>query len=121
MEEYKTLIEVVSDLIEKGYLIDFSPMENILRGFQKAETFNVPPEDFLIDQIYCCEDENDEMATTFVFAISSKKYKFKGIVINALTNEDSVTVLGTISKIKNQFLKVLKIIKCKVNRKSAVS
>ncbi len=107
MEDYRTLIEVVSELVEKGYSIDFTPLENVLHEFQKAHSINIPPEDFLIDEIHCCDDDGDEAGLTYIFAISSKKHRFKGILINALSDEDSGMFPELFLKIKNAFTKVI--------------
>lgn len=89
MEEYKTLIEIVSELIEKGYTVDFSLLENTFQDLQKISSINISTNDFLIDEVHRCNDTNHETdEATFVFAISSKKNHFKGIVINALSNND---------------------------------
>lgn len=107
MEDYKTLIEIVSELINRGYVMDFSLLENALNNFQKTNPYCISHEDFLIDEVHCCESDGGISTATYVFAISSKKYRFKGIVINAL-NEDDTAVWPTLfEKIKNRFTRVI--------------
>lgn len=104
MEEYRTVIEAVSELLEKGYTIDFSALENAFSGFKKPHSFNISPDDFFIDEIYQCKEEGDNGLTesTFVFAISSNKYKLKGIAVNVL-KEDEYEGPGLMYRIKNIF------------------
>lgn len=98
MEEYKTFIEIVTELMNRGYSIDFSELENVLYGFHKAHSLNIPPEDFLIDEVYCCDDD-EEAGLTYIFAISSRKYRFKGIVINGIADDNAGLLSGVIKKI----------------------
>ncbi len=103
MEEYRTVIEAVSELLEKGYTIDFSTLENTLSGFKKPHSFNTSPDDFFIDEIYRCKEEDEgSTESTFVFAISSSKYKLKGIAINVIREDESEDP-GLMHRIKHMF------------------
>lgn len=97
MEEYRTLLEIVNELLERGYTIDFNLMEN-LNLFQNGYWTNVSAEDFEIDEVHIAEDETDASGLLLVFAISSRKHHVKGIVLNALTNGRSSSVIETIRK-----------------------
>lgn len=116
MEEYKTLIEIVGELIERGYTIDFSLLENTFQDLQSISSVNPSTNDFLIDEVHRCND-NDSEEATFVFAISSQKNHFKGIVINALSNDDNDNIsplYNWYNKIKSAIFKLRSPIKPKV-------
>lgn len=104
MEEYRTVIEAVVELLEKGYTIDFSALEDTFSGFKKPHSYNLAPDDFFIDEIYRCKEEGEDGLTesTFVFGISSHKYKLKGIAINVV-KEDESTGPGLMYRIKHMF------------------
>lgn len=110
METYGTLIEIVTELVDRGYSIDFNELEQVLYGFHKTHLVNVPPEDFLIDEVYCCDNEG-ETGMTYIFAVSSKKYRFKGIVINGLTNDNTSLFVGAAEKIKKGLVQMLNSVK----------
>jgi hypothetical protein len=79
---YDTVSEAINDLIKRGYTIDFSihPEQDCL--VCKATTDPLSPEEFEIDETYRFEGNTDPGDEMIVFAISSKKYKMKGVVVN---------------------------------------
>lgn len=116
MEECRTFLEIISELIDKGYVLDFSLLENTFQGFQKPSSINTTTNDFLIDKVYRCNDDcNSVQGTTFVFAISSKKHHFKGIVVNALSSVETAVIPPYLNKIKQLVLNIIKCIKYQKN------
>ncbi len=119
MEEYITLMDAVSVLAERGYIIDFNIVETTLTGFRQFSSLTIPPDDFKIDKIYKCTDEDELTNTAFVFAISSKRYKLKGILINSVNGSDKDERLNdVIKKIANAFISVIKSVKYAVEIKN---
>ncbi len=68
-----TVTKAVKDLINRGYSIDFDKDE--------FKCFLV--NDFEIDELYRFEGMNDPADETFVYAISSRRFALKGIIVNA--------------------------------------
>lgn len=104
MEEYRTLLEIVQDLLEKGYTADFNLAEN-LHVLKNHYWSNLPPEDFEIDEIHIAEDETSPGKLLLVFAISSVKYQLRGIVFNALSSENSPSFKQIVKRIRHFILK----------------
>ena len=86
MEHYKKLSEVIELLLHRGYTIDFDQLTKGDRGFYPAHVANEPPEDFHIDEIFCCREKFDTDKAIYVFAISSERHQFKGILINGYSD-----------------------------------
>ena len=89
MKRFKTLTEAVSIFVNKGYRIDFDHLSRKKKGFHKPHAGNNPPEDFRIDEIFCCGEGYESNEPIYVFAISSKRHRFKGILMNAYNEEKS--------------------------------
>lgn len=88
-----TLVETLQTLRNEGYTEDFNLQTDCLTC--KDGEFSLHPEDFHIDKFFRFEgDENDPGDSAILYAISSKKHKLKGVLVNAygmyaepLTNE----------------------------------
>lgn len=87
MERFRKLSEVIEVLLRRGYTIDFDQLTKGERGFYQAHVANEPPEDFRVDEIFCCREKFDTDKAIYVFAISSKRHHFKGILINGYSGE----------------------------------
>jgi hypothetical protein len=81
MERLNNLSEVINLLLNRGYTLDF---DQLTRG---EHIENKPPEDFHVDEIFCCREHFDTGDAIYVFAISSERHGFKGILINSDSTE----------------------------------
>lgn len=104
MEEYRTLLEIVQDLLEKGYTTDFDLAEN-LNVLKNHYWSNLLPEDFEIDEVHITEDETSPGKLLLIFAVSSVKYQLRGIVFNALSSESSPSFKQLLKRIRHFILK----------------
>ncbi|MBX3162952.1 MAG: phosphoribosylpyrophosphate synthetase [Bacteroidetes bacterium] len=80
---YDTLSEAVNDLVKRGYTTDF-----LIHGEKDclichSNSLELSQNDFVIDEVYRFEDMSDPSDESILFAISSEKYKVKGLVINS--------------------------------------
>lgn len=99
-----TVAEAIGHLLIKGYSADFEACENELGILPREHSFNQSPDDFFIDEIFRCEEgEGDEHEIIYVFAVSSRKYRLKGIVTNILKEEDPENI-NFLQKMKLAFL-----------------
>ena len=105
MEKTKTLGDVIGDLIERGYSLDFQAVEQAKYELGEERVQILPANGFKIDEVYCCEDGSSDFM--YVFAVSSMRYRMKGILINAVTTETSITVGDILKKIGNAFAMLL--------------
>src|ERR1700754_5094681 len=92
MEEMATMTEVINKLRTDGYAEDFNLQQNCL--VCRDGHFSVFHNEFVIDKTYRFEGESDPADEATVYAISSPKYKIKGVLVNgagiysdALTDE----------------------------------
>jgi hypothetical protein len=90
MESFKNLSEVLSLLLSRGYNIDFDQLARAEKDFYPAHLENKPPEDFRVDEIFCCREKFETGDAIYVFAISSRKHHFKGILINGCSSSESL-------------------------------
>ena len=83
-KNYDTVTEAMAELKSLGYTLDFSIMtddEECL--FCHSTSTALSPDDFEIDSFYRFEGNSDPGDGMIVYAISSKKNKVKGVVVNA--------------------------------------
>jgi hypothetical protein len=85
-----TLSEVTNLLKERGYTMDFNLKEDCLEcGGNFLKLF---PGDFVIDKIYRFEGTSDPADEAIVYAISSEKFKMKGVLVNGYgVSSDKIT------------------------------
>ncbi len=83
MYSYNTLSEAVNDLIKRGYTTDFLLKSDQDYLICTDNSFELSPDDFVIDEIYRFEGMTDPADESIVFAISSEKHNIKGMVINS--------------------------------------
>lgn len=79
---FDTVTEAVNDLAERGYTTDFAIGEDDDCLTSKQTSLQLSPDDFEIDEIYRFEGNTDPGDEMIVYAISSEKYKIKGVVVN---------------------------------------
>jgi hypothetical protein len=90
MESYSTLVDAINGLRVKGYTVDFN-----LKG-----KYQLTPEDFKVDDVFRFEGESDPEDQTVLYAISSEKYKIKGLLVNAYGVYSDPEVNELIKKLK---------------------
>lgn len=73
----------MADLYERGYTSDFTIHTQKECLYCHEIPLSLNPEDFYIDEVYRFEGDSDPGDEMVVYAISSKKYNVKGIVVNA--------------------------------------
>lgn len=83
LHNYDTLSEAVNDLIKRGYTTDFLLQEERHCLLCVNSTYELPPDDFAIDEVYRFEGMTDPADESIVFAVSSEKHGIKGLVINS--------------------------------------
>ena len=79
MKKYDTLSEQIQALQKIGYTSNFDLKNDRLKAGEKLE---LHPDDFVIDQFYRYEGPSDPGDNNILFAISSEKYKIKGLLVN---------------------------------------
>jgi len=102
-DRHYTAAEAIDELITKGYTSDIETTHAVTGALPKAHSLNQSPDDFFVDEIFRCEDSmGEDHMVTYVFAVSSRKYKVKGIVANILRADDHKTP-GFLHKLKQVF------------------
>jgi len=80
MENYETtLVETLEKLRKEGYTEDFNIRFNSLI----CEKACLLPQDFEIDQTFRFEGNTNPSDEAILYAISSKNYNLKGVVVNS--------------------------------------
>jgi len=81
MKSYDTLSEAVNDLVKRGYTNNFNLKNDCISCVENE--INIHPEEFDIDEVHRFEGDTDPGDENVLFAISSAKYKLKGLLVNA--------------------------------------
>jgi hypothetical protein len=97
MKTYDTLSEAVNDLQQNGYGLNFNLAGDCLHCAEY--NLKLHPDDFHIDNIYRFEGMNDPGDSNIVYAISSVKYKAKGIFVSAYGAYDEGLSAPLLSKL----------------------
>jgi hypothetical protein len=81
MDNFDTLSQAIASLRKQGYVEDFNLKQNCLECRQgQLKIFH---EEFEIDQVYRFDVMTDPDDQSILYAISSDRYKLKGILVNA--------------------------------------
>lgn len=80
MTTMTTLSEVTNLLRERGYTMDFNLKEDCLEC--NGNFLKLFPGDFVIDKVYRFEGTSDPADEAIVYAVSSEKFKMKGVLVN---------------------------------------
>lgn len=80
MNTMTTLSEVTNLLQERGYTVDFNLNNNCLEC--GGSILQISPGEFVVDKHYRFEGPSDPGDEAIVYAISSSKYKLKGVLVN---------------------------------------
>lgn len=81
MESYSTLVEAINGLKSQGYTEDFNLHENCLHCANGK--YQLSPDDFKVDNVFRFEGNSDPEDQAVLYAISSEKFKLKGVLVNA--------------------------------------
>ena len=79
-ENYGTLSETISGLKNEGYTIDFNIREDCLVCHEAQVV--LAPDEFEIDRVYRFEGATNPDDQSILYAISSKKFNVKGVLVN---------------------------------------
>ncbi len=92
IESYSNLIEAINGLRQQGYTEDFNLKQNCIEC--RNGEYKIFHDEFHIDKYFRFDGNTDPSEESIIYAISSKKYKLKGVLINGygttsepLTNE----------------------------------
>ena len=80
MNTMTTVTEVLNNLKESGYTVDFNLNDNCL--VCHGSSLQINPEEFVVDKHYRFEGPSDPGDEAIVYAISSKKHDIKGTLVN---------------------------------------
>lgn len=80
---YDTVSEAINDLSKRGYTTDFEILKDQDCFVCNQTAKQLSPDEFEIDETYRFEGDTDPGDEMIIFAISAKKHKIKGIIVNA--------------------------------------
>lgn len=81
MESFDTLTEAMHGWKKEGYISDFRLEGNQL--ICNGMGFSISDHEFMIDRFYRFEGESNPSDESILYAISSKKYSLKGLLVSA--------------------------------------
>ena len=97
-ESYGTLSQTINGLKKEGYTLDY----NIKQEFLICDSPNITlsPDDFEIDKVYRFEGESNPEDQSILYAISSRKFNVKGVLVNGygISSDETSDIL--ISKLR---------------------
>jgi hypothetical protein len=80
MTYYETLSAATTGLVARGYNLDFNLNNDHLHC--EAQSIQLFPEDFHIDEVHRFEGDTDPSDEAVVYAVSSEKYGIKGVLVD---------------------------------------
>lgn len=98
MTAYDTLSQAMTDLQNQGYTSDFSLKSTCLVCGNTGTQLN--PDDFHIDAVYRFEGETDPGDENILYAVSSDKYKLKGLLVNAYGVYEDDVIQALVAKLR---------------------
>ncbi len=81
MKNYETLVDATNDLMKRGYEANLSLEGDTVQD--KSRHIEMTADDFEIDEFYRFEGPSNPSDMSIVYAIHSRKYHLKGILVNA--------------------------------------
>jgi hypothetical protein len=84
IDDIETVSDVVGRLIEKGYSTEFHISKDV-----PGETLfsQLNPKDFVIEETYFFSQDSEAGQDVLILAVSSRKHKVKGILINGFASD----------------------------------
>jgi len=90
IEQYDTMTEAIDGLRKQGYVEDFNLQVNCI-GCLTGDLV-LHPDEFEIDKVFRFYGPSDVDDESILYAISSDKYRIKGILVNGFgVSADSLT------------------------------
>lgn len=117
----KILSDVVGDLIERGYVLNFDSLGQVTFELNSDKAEQLPEADFSIDEVYRCRESEDDPDIIYVFAITSVKYNMRGVVVNMLTSESTLTLSEILHTIKERLATWWPYVKKNKNERHGIS
>ena len=81
MKAYNNLVEATNDLMKRGYTENLSLEGDTIDDKDKG--IQMTADDFEIDEFHRFEGASNPSDMSIVYAVTSRKYNLKGILINA--------------------------------------
>lgn len=81
MENFDTLVEGINELMKQGYTENFNLRKNCIEC--RNGQYKIFHNEFEIDKFYRFEGASNPDDSSILYAISSDKYKLKGVLVNA--------------------------------------
>ena len=81
MKTYNNLVEATNDLMKRGYTENLSLEGDTVDD--KDKNIHMTADDIEIDEFYRFEGASNPDDNAIVYAVTSKKYDLKGVLINA--------------------------------------
>ena len=81
MTTYNNLVEATNDLMKRGYTENLSLEGDTVDD--KDKKIQMTPDDFEIDEFHRFEGASNPSDMSIVYAVTSRKYNLKGVLINA--------------------------------------
>jgi len=81
MQQYTSFTEAIKGLRKEGYTEDFNLQQHCIEC--RNNEYKIFHDEFEIDKYFRFDVSSDAADQSIIYAISSAKYKLKGILINA--------------------------------------
>lgn len=81
MKNYETLVDATNDLMKRGYEANLSLEGDTVQD--KSRHITMTADDFEIDEFYRFEGASNPADMSIVYAVHSRKYNLKGLLVNA--------------------------------------
>src|SRR6185312_8168759 len=81
MKAYNNLVEATNDLMKRGYTENLSLEGDTIDD--KDKNIHMTADDIEIDEFYRFEGPSNPSDMSIVYAVTSKKYDLKGVLVNA--------------------------------------
>jgi len=81
MKTYNNLVEATNDLMKRGYTENLSLEGDTVDD--KDKKVQMTADDFEIDEFYRFEGASNPDDNSIVYAVTSRKYGLKGVLVNA--------------------------------------
>jgi len=97
-ESYGTLSETMNALKKEGYDLDFNFKDDCIVCHQNNTVLS--PDDFEIDKVYRFEGISDPEDEAILYAISSKNFNAKGLLVNGYGISADEVSAGRVEKLQ---------------------